>query len=334
MGADGLIHGNTGKEPHNKIESSTREKILEVMQQESLRQMPYSLAIRYLRHEGIEVSAETLRRLLKVDPVLQKERKSNQHPLRRRRAQFGELIQLDGSPHHWFGPQRDRACLMVFIDDATSRITAAQFAPTENSLSYRELIEQHVWRYGIPLAFYSDRHSIFTPVGDHRTLRRNYQLTDYGRVCRYLGIETIYAQTPHAKGRIERLNKNLQSRWPHQLAYEGITNIEQANANIDRFIDDYNEEFSVQAREITEAHIPFGQNREQLHQICASRGEKNLGKSLLFSQNKKRFEVLIQEGKMRNRFRQAFVVYYERENRYGILYPLTISGATTFVKDK
>lgn len=139
-----------------------------------------------------------------------------------------------------------------------------------------------MWRYGIPLAFYSDRHSIFTPVGDHRTLRRNYQLTDYERVCRHLGIETIYAQTPQAKGRIERLNKTLQGRWPHQFAYEGITNIEQANANIDRFIDDYNEEFSVQAREITDAHIPFGQNREQLHRICASWSEKNLGKRLSF----------------------------------------------------
>lgn len=323
FGADGLVHGNTGMEPHNKIDSSTRKKILEVMQQESLRQMPYSLAIRYLRHEGIEVSAETLRRLLKGNPVLQQERKSNQHPLRRRRAQFGELIQLDGSPHHWFGPQRDRACLMVFIDDATSRITAAQFAPTENSLSYRELIEQHVWRYGIPLAFYSDRHSIFTPVGDHRTLRRNYQLTDCERVCRHLGIETIYAQTPQAKGRIERLNKTLQGRWPHQFAYEGITNIEQANANIDRFIDDYNEEFSVQAREITDAHIPFGQNREQLHRICASWSEKNLGKRLSFSQNKKRFEVLFKEEKMRYQYRQVFLVYYERENRYEILYPPT-----------
>ena len=323
LGADGLIHGNTGKEPHNKIDLSTRKKILEVMQQESLRQMPYSLAIRYLRHEGIKVSAETLRRLLKGDPVLQQERKSNQQPLRRRRAQFGELIQLDGSPHHWFGPQRDRACLMVFIDDATSRITAAQFAPTENSLSYWELIEQHVWRYGIPLAFYSDRHSIFTPVGDHRTLRRNYQLTDYERVCRHLGIETIYAQTPQAKGRIERLNKTLQGRWPYQFAYEGITNIEQANANIDRFIDDYNEEFSVQAREITDAHIPFGQNREQLHRICASWSEKNPGKRLSFSQNKKRFEVLIKEEKMRYQYRQVFLVYYERENQYEILYPPT-----------
>ena len=153
LGADGLIHGNTGKEPHNKIKAHTREKILEVMQQEALRQMPYSLAVRYLHHDGIDVSAETLRRLLRDDPVLQQERRNALHPLRRRRAQFGELIQLDGSPHHWFGPQRDSACLMVFIDDATSRITAAQFAPTENSFSYRELIEQHVWRYGIPLAF-------------------------------------------------------------------------------------------------------------------------------------------------------------------------------------
>lgn len=122
--------------------------------------MPYSLAVRYLRYEGLELSVETLRRFLKDDPVLQQERKSALHPLRRRRAQFGELIQLDGSPHHRFGSQRDRASLMTFIDDATSRITAAQFAPTENSLSYRELIEQHVWRYGIPLAFYSDQHSI------------------------------------------------------------------------------------------------------------------------------------------------------------------------------
>lgn len=121
-----------------------------------------------------------------------------------------------------------------------------------------------MWRYAIPLAFYSDRHSIFTPVGDYRTLKRNYQLTDYERLGRHLGIETIYAQTPQAKGRIGRLNKTLQGRWPHQFAYEGITNIEQANANIDRFFDDYNEEFSVKAREITDAHIPFGQNREQL----------------------------------------------------------------------
>ena len=101
---------------------------------------------------------------------------------------------------------------MVIIDDATSRITAAQFAPTENSLSYRELIEQHVWRYGIPLAFYSDRHGIFTPVSDHLILSRNYQLTDYERVCRHLGIETIYAHNPQAKGRIERLNQTLQRR--------------------------------------------------------------------------------------------------------------------------
>lgn len=161
---------------------------------------------------------------------------------------------MDESPNHWFAPQRDCACLMVFIDDATSRNTA----PTKNSLSYRELIEQLVWRYGITLTFYSERHGIFTPVGDHRTLSRNYQLTDYERVWRHLGIETIYAHSPQAKGRVERLNQTLQGRWPHQFAYEGISSIEQANANIDRFIDGYNKEFSVQAREITDAHTPFG----------------------------------------------------------------------------
>lgn len=144
FGAEGLIYGNTGKEPHYKIDVLRRQKVLEVMNRESLRQMPSSLVVRYLRYEGLNVSAETVRRLLREDPVFHQGRKSALHPLRRRRTQFEELIQLDGSPHYWLGPHRDRACLMVFIDDVIGRITAAQFASTENSLSYRELIEQHV----------------------------------------------------------------------------------------------------------------------------------------------------------------------------------------------
>lgn len=124
-------------------------------------------------------------------------------------------------------------------------------------------------------------------------------MTDYEIVCRHLGIETIYAHSPQAKGRIVRLNKTLQGRWPHQFAYEGITDIEQANA-----------------------HIPFGQSREHLHRIRASWSEKNLWRNLSFSQNKKRFEVLIKEEKMRYRYPQILLVYYEKENRYEILYPL------------
>lgn len=323
LGDEGLIHGNTGKEPHNKIDNATRAKILELMSDGPLRHMPYNLAVKYLELDGVEISAETLRRLLKDDLEIQQERKLSQHPLRRRRSQFGELIQLDGSPHHWFGQKHDMACLMAFIDDATSRITAARFAPTENSLTYRELIEEHVWKFGIPLAFYSDKHSIFTPVGDHRTLSRRYQFTEYERVCRHLGIETIYAHSPQAKGRIERLNRTLQRRWPYQFAYEGITNIDEANANIDRFIEEYNKEFAVEAREAVDAHVPFSQDKEQLHRICATWSEKNLGKTLSFSQNKKRFEVLIKEEKIRYQYRQVFLVHYERENQYEILYPPT-----------
>ena len=91
LGADSLMHGNTGKAPHNKIDALTHEKILEAMQQESLRQMPYSLAVRYLCHDGIEVSAKTLRRLLRHDSVLQHERKNALHPLRRRSVKRQEI---------------------------------------------------------------------------------------------------------------------------------------------------------------------------------------------------------------------------------------------------
>lgn len=85
-------------------------------------------------------------------------------------------------------------------------------------------------------------------MGARRTLRRNYQLIDYERVCRYLGIESTYTRSPQAKERIELQNQTLQGRWPNQLAYEVVIDIEQPNADIDRFIDHYNEEFSVLAR--------------------------------------------------------------------------------------
>lgn len=157
-------------------------------------------------------------------------RYSQWHVLQRRRQQFGELIQVDGSPHQWFVQDPTLYTLLLFVDDATGIITAARFEKSETFTGYAQLIEEHVWRYGIPVSFYSDRHSVFCPVISEKEATKNIpEKTQYQRVCDTLGIHPILAYSPQAKGRIERMNQTLQKRWPGEFAARGITTPQQAN---------------------------------------------------------------------------------------------------------
>ena len=212
-GVNPFWHGNTGRVSKRKLDPATKVLILKLII-EKYYDLPYILIARYLeKEEKITVSEETVRRIVvQAEQTEQHKIKINPHPLRRRRPAFGELIQIDGSPHHWFGNDKPPVTLLAFIDDATGRITAARFEESENSAGYRRLIYEHVRQYGIPVAFYSDQHSVFKDVGEDPALARN--VTQYQRICARLGIEPIYALSPQAKGRIERLNRTLQHRWP------------------------------------------------------------------------------------------------------------------------
>lgn len=164
-GVEALKHGNTGKRPHNRMEESRRSRIVDLISTKYCDFQPALICKYLLRDEGIDVSEEFIRRIVKAqDPVTRNVLLEEAHPLRRRRNRFGELIQIDGSPHHWFGNTKEACCLLAFIDDASGKITAAGFFPTETAAGYLRLIKEHVLRYGIPLAFYSDRHSIFASV--------------------------------------------------------------------------------------------------------------------------------------------------------------------------
>lgn len=293
-GQDGLVHRNTGKHPHNRLDEGIRIKILEIIEKNaSIRSMPYVLAIDYLqRYHGIQVSKETLRRIIVADSEARSKRKISQHPLRRRRSQFGELIQIDGSPHYWLGTDHPQICLMLFVDDATSAITAARFAEAENAHTYRLLIEEHILRFGLPVAFYSDRHSSFitTHIVPSEYVKHESQ-TQYQRICETLGIYTIFANSPQAKGRIERLNRTLQGRWPYELQFHRVDSIEKANERLPSMIKAYNEEFAVSARDNDDAHVPCPCSTQDLHRICGYWTEKALDKNLMFSKNNVRYQV-------------------------------------------
>ncbi len=162
--------------------------------------------------------------------------------MRERRPRFGELIQIDGSPHDWFEGRGPRCTLIVFIDDATGCLTALRFAPAETTRAYLGALRDHVLAHGCPAAFYSDRHGIFrvnakdAAGGDGKT--------EFGRVSERLRIELINALTPQAKGRVERANQTLQDRLVREMRLRGISSIEEAQAFTPAFIAAWNDKFA------------------------------------------------------------------------------------------
>jgi hypothetical protein len=202
----------------------------------------------------------------------QKRRRRKLHPPRERRPQFGELIQIDGSPHDWFEGRAPRCTLIVFIDDATGQLLNLHFAPTETTWAYLRTLRGSLERYGRPLAIYSDRHSIFQAP---RALNRRGQ-TQFSRALQELDIELILATSPQAKGRVERANQTLQRRLLRELRLRSISSIDEANHYLPQFLEDHNARFARTPRSDLDAHRPV--TADDLDHILCIRFERQLSK--------------------------------------------------------
>ena len=200
---------------------------------------------------------------------------------RQRRARFGELIQIDGSPHDWFEGRGPRASLIVFIDDATGRLTGLRFAPAETTRAYLETRRAHVLAHGLPLALYSDRHGIFRV--NAKDAASGGGKTEFGRVAERLGVELIHART-RAKPRAgwSLANQTLQDRLVKEMRLEGISGIAAANGFLPGFMERWNARFAVAPRDPTPAHRPWTQAPEALDAAFARYEERTLSKSLAF----------------------------------------------------
>lgn len=252
-GPSGLLHRSRNKPSNAALKPELKARIIELLSDRFLNWGP-SLITEYLKeHYSIKVSKETIRRLqFEIGQRKAKRNKSqNVHPPRPRRNQYGELIQIDGSPHHWFSRDR-RHCLIAFIDDATSRIMMARFYEAETTQNYLDMIHNYVLEHGLPMAMYSDRHSIFTKHD-----KEDYVPTQFQRALEILGIQGILASSPQAKGRVERLNKTLQNRWVKAFEFHKVHCLEQANALVPQLIKAHNRKFGVIPSHPENAHIPY-----------------------------------------------------------------------------
>jgi transposase len=253
----GLLHGLRGRVSNRKTDVSLRERIVERYRQRYGDFGP-TLAAEYLAKEGLKVSVETLRGWLKSAGLWEKRRKRSAHRAwRARREHVGELVQMDGSHHDWFEGRRPWAVLMVMIDDASNR-TYARFFESETTAAAFIIFKRYVEYYDLPMALYVDKDSIYRP-GRDRTVEEELAgdpaRTQFGRAMAELGVELICANSPQAKGRVERRNGVFQDRLVKALRLEGISDLDSANAYLEEsFLPDLNARFTVTPKRGADLH--------------------------------------------------------------------------------
>ncbi len=256
-GASGLVSQRRGKASNHQLRAEVKQKGLDLLQGKYRGFGPTLACEKLFEVEGLKISDERVRQMM-IEEGLWKPKKAQKvvtHQMRERRACFGELVQIDGSPHDWFEGRAARCTLLVLIDDATGKLLGLRFVEQESFHSYVQVVTPYLEHNGKPVAFYSDKHSIFRVNIPNQSQGDN--LTQFGRAMKELNIEIICANTPQAKGRVERANQTLQDRLVKEMYLRGISSMEQGNAYLPEFMAHFNQRFAVPARRQNDAHRPL-----------------------------------------------------------------------------
>ncbi|EKL1616646.1 ISNCY family transposase, partial [Salmonella enterica] len=232
-GVSGLASLRRGQPGNHRIPESLKLRALALLREKYSDFGPTLAAEKLSERHDISLSVETLRNWMIADGlwIPYSRRKPRVYQPRYRRDCLGELIQIDGSPHDWFEGRAPKCCLLVFVDDATGRIMHLRFGETESAFDYMLATREYIEKHGKPLAFYSDKHGIFRV--NHAGGSKSG--TQFGRVLHDIGVELICANSPQAKGRVERANKTLQDRLIKEMRLNTISSIEEANVWLEKF---------------------------------------------------------------------------------------------------
>ena len=270
-GEAAMAHASRGRASPRRLPEPVRRRILTLARSIYAGFNDHHFSEKLQEVEGLSLSRETLRRLLRAAGLgSPRKRRPPAHRQRRLRcAREGEMLLLDGSPHDWLEGRGPQITLLGLQDDATGKVLQAGFFPAETTHAYFCLLRCLLRRSGVPLALYGDRHGIFLRNDDHwsvqEQLRGKRQPTQFGRALEQLGITYIAANSPQAKGRIERLWGIFQDRLRSELRLAQAADLQAANQVLRHFVADYNRRFARLARESEKAWRPAPKN---LDRIC------------------------------------------------------------------
>jgi transposase len=294
-GAAAIRHKARGKPPNNRIHNAKRDFALALIRENYADFGPTLASEMLAENHGFKVSRETVRKWMAEDGLwLSRKQRRTFHQPRLRRECFGELIQIDGSDHHWFEDRGPRCTLLVFIDDATSTLMELRFVTSESTFSYFEALEHYLLKHGRPVAFYSDKHTVFRVP--NQAAKSGYGMTQFGRALNEMNIEILCANSSQAKGRVERANRTLQDRLVKELRLAGITDIETANAFLSGFMERYNAKFAKPPARPNNLHRPLNAEPDRLRDILCFRDERYVSRQLAFSYDRQR--IILEENEV------------------------------------
>jgi transposase len=288
QGPAGLTSRKRGKRSNHQLPAGLAEHAMELVRERYSDFGPTLAREKLIERHGITLGLETVRRLMVAEGLWKprRQRAAQIHQPRNRRACVGELIQIDGSDHAWFEDRAEACTLLVYIDDATSRLMQLHFVPTESTFAYFEATRAYLERHGKPVAFYSDKASVFRSTQESTDSGRG--VTQFGRVLYELNIDSWCANSSQAKGRVERANLTLQDRLVKELRLRGICSREAANAYAPRFVADFNKRFEKPPKSNFDAHRPVRAD-EDLDLIFTWRVPRKVSMSLTLQHDRVRY---------------------------------------------
>ena len=276
----GVIHGNRGKSSKTAVDQKTVAAIVAFLKKKKHQDFGPTFAMEQLaKQKKIILSRETVRTLMIEEELWKPKPRSGpalHREWRERRALFGELVQFDGSYHDWL-ENGDEECLLAAIDDATSAIPRSVFDDNEGVYAVFRFWTAYIEAHGLPVAIYMDKFSTYKV--NHKNAVDNAELmTQFQRAMGELGVEVIHANSPEAKGRVERLFGTLQDRLVKELRMRDIKNTQEANRFLcEEYLPDHNKRFAVQARQKGDAHRPLSEElRKRLPSIFSVQSERTV----------------------------------------------------------
>jgi transposase len=281
-GAAGLVSRKRGRSSNRKLSAALRERAIELVRGRYSDFGPTLACEKLTEQHGFEISRETLRRWM-IDAGLwisRSQRPRRAHQPRHRRSCPGELVQIDGCEHLWFEDRGPKCTLLVYVDDATSRLMELSFVASESAFDYFASTRAYLERHGKPVAFYSDKATIFR-VPSRKNGSNGRGITQFGRALSELNVDILCANTPQAKGRVERAHLTLQDRLVKELRLRAISTPEAGNAYLPTFRDDYNRRFGREPLNPHDAHRPL-RDDEDLDLIFTWQEERKLSRNLTF----------------------------------------------------
>lgn len=295
-GNPGVIHGLRGQPSNHQLNAKVVEKALRIVQERYTDFGPTFAGEKLEEKHGIKISVFSLRGRMIEEGIWKAKKKGKRHRAwRERRSCVGELVQLDGSDHNWFEGRGERCVLLIYVDDATSRILYGEFVKVEDTLTLMRTTEKYLLKHGRPISFYVDKDSIYkvnrkTTIEEE--LEGNEPLTQFSRAMGELEIGVICAHSPQAKGRVERSFGTHQDRLVKELRLAGISTIAEANQffwNV--YIPKHNERFAVEPANENNAHRPLLPSH-RLEEILSIRQERSVANDFTVRCQNQYFQIL------------------------------------------